>query len=101
MNDDDSINAKDGDEDDEEDEDDNYSDDEELPSPHDEVDPSIYFVDSVKAIQASDPLMFQNLARTLDFHYQSLAKDIAQHAEQRRAEIEKEKLENATSAKAS
>lgn len=39
--------------------------------------------------------------QTLDFHYHALANGIAQHAEQRRAEIEKEKLEKATAAAAS
>lgn len=47
------------------------------------------------AVQASDPARFQNLTRTLDFHYQALASGVAQHAEQRRVEIEKEKLEKA------
>lgn len=81
-----------------EDSDDDYSDDEELQSPLDEVDPFIFFVDSVKAMQASDPLRFQSLMQTLDFPYQALANGIAQHADQRRAEIEKEKLEKATAA---
>ncbi|POO04191.1 Coatomer beta subunit [Trema orientale] len=81
-----------------EDSDDDYSDDEELQSPLDEVDPFIFFVDSVKAMQASDPLRFQNLMQTLDFHYQALANGVAQHADQRRVEIEKEKLEKATAA---
>ena len=47
-------------------------------------------------MQASDPLRFQNLTQTLDFSHQALANGVAQHAEQRRAEIEKEKLEKAT-----
>jgi hypothetical protein len=42
-----------------------------------------------------DPLRFQNLTQTLDFHYQALAKGVAQHAEVRRVEIEKERLEKA------
>ncbi len=50
------------------------------------------------ALQASDPLRFQNLTHTLDFHYQALANGVAQHAEQRRVEIEKEKMEKASSA---
>lgn len=83
---------------DDDDSDDDYSDDEELQSPLDEVDPFIFFVDSVKAMQASDPLRFQSLMQTLDFHYQALANGIARHANQRRAEIEKEKLEKATAA---
>jgi hypothetical protein len=47
------------------------------------------------ALQASDPLRFQNLTQTLDFHYQALANGVAQHAEQRRADIEKERMEKA------
>lgn len=79
-----------------EDSDDDYSDDEDLQSPIDEIDPFVFFVDTVKALQASDPLRFQNLTQTLDFHYQALANGVAQHADQRRAEIEKEKLEKAS-----
>lgn len=33
----------------------------------------------------------QNLTQALDFHYQAIANGVAQHAEQRRVEIEKEK----------
>ena len=36
--------------------------------------------------------------QTLDFHYQALANGVAQHAEQRKVEIEKEKLEKAAAA---
>lgn len=46
-------------------------------------------------LQASDPARFQNLMQALDFHYQALASGIAQHAEERRVEIEKEKAEKA------
>ncbi|CAA0808845.1 Importin beta-like SAD2 [Striga hermonthica] len=81
---------------DDEDSDDDFSDDEELQSPIDDIDPFIFFVDTVKALQASDPMRFQNLTQTLDFHYQALANGVAQHAEQRRVEIEKEKLAKAT-----
>ncbi|KAG6514489.1 hypothetical protein ZIOFF_024849 [Zingiber officinale] len=45
------------------------------------------------AVQSANPARFQNLTRSLDFHYQALASGIAQHAEQRKVEIEKEKLE--------
>ncbi|CAN6552416.1 unnamed protein product [Malus baccata var. baccata] len=83
------------------DSDDDFSDDEELQSPIDDVDPFIYFVDAVKGMQASDQLRFQSLMQTLDFHYQALANGVAQHAEQRRAEIEKEKMEKAAAATAS
>ncbi|KAJ8755293.1 hypothetical protein K2173_019091 [Erythroxylum novogranatense] len=86
--------------DDDEDSDDDYSDDEELQSPIDEVDPFIFFVDTIKAIQASDPSRIQKLMQTLDFHHQALANGVAQHAEQRRTEIEKEKLEKASAAAA-
>ncbi|KAB2092209.1 hypothetical protein ES319_A02G013800v1 [Gossypium barbadense] len=88
------------DDDDEDDSDDDFSDDEELQSPIDEVDPFIFFVDIVKAMQASDPMRLQNLTQTLDFHYQALANGVAQHAEQRRAEIEKEQMEKASVAAA-
>ena len=49
-------------------------------------------------MQASDPTRFQNLSQTLDFRYQALANGVAQHADQRRAAIEKEKLEKASAA---
>ncbi|XP_020219843.1 importin beta-like SAD2 isoform X2 [Cajanus cajan] len=87
--------------DDDDDSDDDYSDDEELQSPIDEVDPFVFFVDSIKVIQSSDPLRFENLTQTLEFNYQALANGVAQHAEQRRAEIEKEKLEKSSAASAS
>ncbi|GAV58972.1 IBN_N domain-containing protein/Cse1 domain-containing protein [Cephalotus follicularis] len=87
--------------DDDDDTDDDYSDDEELQSPIDEVDPFVFFVDTVKAMQALEPLRFQNLMQTLDFHNQALANGVVQHAEQRRAEIEKEKMEKSSAATAS
>ncbi|QCE12813.1 Armadillo-type fold [Vigna unguiculata] len=83
---------------DDDDSDDDYSDDEELQSPIDEVDPFVFFVDTIKVVQSSDPLRFENLTQTLEFNYQALANGVAQHAEQRRAEIEKEKLEKSTAA---
>nr|GMD68068.1 importin beta-like SAD2 [Ipomoea batatas] len=76
--------------------DDDFSDDEELQSPIDEVDPFVFFVESVKVLQASDPMRFQSITQSLDFRYQALAHGVAQHAEQRRIEIEKEKLEKAS-----
>ncbi|KAF7807219.1 importin beta-like SAD2 [Senna tora] len=51
--------------------------------------------------QVADPLRFQNLTQTLEFHFQALANGVAQHAEQRRAEIEKERLEKSSAASAS
>ncbi|XP_059277351.1 importin beta-like SAD2 [Lycium ferocissimum] len=90
------------DEDDDDDSDDDFSDDdEELQSPLDDVDPFIFFVETIKAMQASDPLRFQSLTQTLDFRYQALANGVAQHAEQRRVEIEKEKMEKASATVAS
>ncbi|CAA7016727.1 unnamed protein product [Microthlaspi erraticum] len=77
--------------DDEEFSDDDFSDDEELDSPIDEVDPFILFMDAVAVMQASDSLRFQSLTQTLGPHYEGLANNIAQHTEQRRAEILKEK----------
>ncbi|XP_075512049.1 importin beta-like SAD2 [Primulina tabacum] len=85
---------------DDEDSDDDFSDDEELQSPIDDVDPFVFFVDTIKVLQASDPLRLQSLTQTLDFHYQALANGIAQHAEQRKMEIEKEKLAKAAEATA-
>lgn len=49
-------------------------------------------------IQSSDPPRFENLTQTLELDYQTLANGVAQHAEQRRAEIEKEKLEKSMAA---
>ncbi|XP_027365249.1 importin beta-like SAD2 isoform X2 [Abrus precatorius] len=77
------------------DSDDDFSDDEELQSPIDEVDPFIFFVDTMKVIQA-DSLKFQNLTQTLEFSYQAIANGVAQHAELRRREIENEKLEKSS-----
>ncbi|WVZ84840.1 hypothetical protein U9M48_031827 [Paspalum notatum var. saurae] len=82
-------------EDSEDDSDDEFSDDEELQTPIDEVDPFIFFVDTIQALQASDPGRFQSLMQTMDFHYQALASGVAQHAEERKIEIAKEKLEKA------
>ncbi|KAG4922859.1 hypothetical protein JHK86_051672 [Glycine max] len=87
--------------DDDDDSDDDFSDDEELQSPIDDVDPFVFFVDTIKVIQSSDPSRFVNLTQTLEFNYQALANGVAQHAEQRRAEIEKEKIEKSTAATAS
>ncbi|KAF8689581.1 hypothetical protein HU200_041756 [Digitaria exilis] len=81
--------------DEDDDSDDDFSDDEELQSPIDEVDPFIFFVETIQGLQSSDHSRFQNLMQTLDFRYQALASGIAQHAEERKVEIEKEKLEKA------
>ncbi|CAK9313751.1 unnamed protein product, partial [Citrullus colocynthis] len=52
-------------------------------------------------MQGLDPMRFQSLTQSLEFQYQALAHGVAQHAEQRRVEIEKEKLERAASAASS
>ncbi|GJZ94130.1 importin beta-like SAD2 [Tanacetum coccineum] len=54
--------------------------------------------DQSVVMQASDPTRFQNLSQTLDFRYQALENGVAQHANQRRAAIEKEKLKKASAA---
>lgn len=103
------------------DSDDDYSEDEDMQSPIDDVDPFIFFMETVQgknphfprflaarhltpvwlvcflplAVRASDPARFQSLMHSLDFTYQSLARSVAQHAEQRKLEREKEKLEKA------
>ncbi|XP_057436510.1 importin beta-like SAD2 isoform X2 [Lotus japonicus] len=71
---------------------DEYSDDdEELQSPVQEVNPLVFFVDTLKAMQSLDPSGFKNLHQTLDPVYQHIARNIARSAE----EIENEKLEKA------
>ncbi|PKA61740.1 Exportin-2 [Apostasia shenzhenica] len=85
------------DEDDDYDSEDDYSDDEEMQSPIDEVDPFIFFVETVTGLQASYPVRFQRLMQTTDFSHQAMANGIAQYAEQRKIEIEKEKIEKAAS----
>ncbi|KAJ3697379.1 hypothetical protein LUZ61_001084 [Rhynchospora tenuis] len=80
------------------DSDDDFDEDEEMQSPIDEIDPFIFFVETVQGVQTSNPARFQGLMQTLDFHYQALASGVAQHADQRRVEIEKEKLEKANNA---
>ncbi|URD87252.1 Cse1 [Musa troglodytarum] len=74
---------------------DDYGEDEYVESPIDEVDPFIYFVETVEAVRGSDPARYQSLMRTLDFDYAALATGIYQYAEQRRREIKKEKMEEA------
>ncbi|XP_033514995.1 importin beta-like SAD2 isoform X2 [Nicotiana tomentosiformis] len=64
-------------------------------------DPFILFMETIKAMQASDQLRYQSLTQNLDFHYQALADSIAQHAEQRRVEIDKEKMEKESTTVAS
>ncbi|EOA26503.1 hypothetical protein CARUB_v10022552mg [Capsella rubella] len=81
----------DEDDDDDDDSDDDFSDDDEFQSPMDEVDAFVFFVDAIRVMQASDAQRFQNLNQSLDFTYQAIANGIAQHAELRRVEIEKEK----------
>ncbi|KAJ3675691.1 hypothetical protein LUZ60_004733 [Juncus effusus] len=81
------------------DSDDDYSDeDEDLQTPIDDIDPFIFFVETMQGVQVSNPPRFQGLMQTLDFSYQALASGVAQHAEVRKSEIEKEKLEKANKA---
>ncbi|XP_078434318.1 ARM repeat superfamily protein isoform X2 [Wolffia australiana] len=89
-----------GESDEDSDDDDDYTDDddEEVESPIDNVDPFIFFVETMHVVQAANPSRFQALMQSMDFHSQALANGVAQHAELRRAEIEKEKLEKATAA---
>ncbi|KMZ59542.1 putative Importin-7 [Zostera marina] len=79
------------------DDDDDYSDDEELQSPIDDIDTFIFFVETVTAFQGTYPTRFQSLMQTLDTQNQQLAYGIYQHAEIRKTEIEKEKLEKSAS----
>ncbi|XP_018682806.2 importin beta-like SAD2 isoform X1 [Musa acuminata AAA Group] len=72
--------------------DDDNSHDNDLQSPIDKVDPFSFFIETIQAVQASNPTRFQNLMHNLDFHYQTLANGIAQYAEWRRANIKKNKL---------
>lgn len=64
------------------------------------VDSELKKLSALKALQASDPARFQNFMQALNFHYQALASGLAQHAEQRRIEIEKEKVEKAAASAA-
>ncbi|CAG7874900.1 unnamed protein product [Brassica rapa] len=88
------------DEDDNDSDDDDFSDEEEFQSPIDEVDAFVFFVDAIRVMQASDAQRFQNLNQSLDFNYQAIANGIAQHAEVRRVEMEKEKQKKAAEAAA-
>ncbi|CAN8315578.1 unnamed protein product [Cochlearia groenlandica] len=90
----------DDDEEDEDDSDDDFSDDEEFQSPIDEVDAFVFFVDAIRVMQATDAQRFQKLNQSLDFGYQAIANGIAEHAELRRVEIEKEKQKKAAEAAA-
>ncbi|XP_013636999.1 PREDICTED: importin beta-like SAD2 [Brassica oleracea var. oleracea] len=83
---------------DDDDSDDGSDDDDEFQSPIDEVDAFVFFVDAIRVMQASDAQRFQNLNQSLDFTYQAIANGIAQHAEVRRVEIEKEKQKKAAEA---
>ncbi|WZZ54923.1 hypothetical protein YC2023_055030 [Brassica napus] len=86
------------DDEDDDDSDDGSDDDDEFQSPIDEVDAFVFFVDAIRVMQASDAQRFQNLNQSLDFTYQAIANGIAQHAEVRRVEIEKEKQKKAAEA---
>ncbi|KAF2581504.1 hypothetical protein F2Q68_00001265 [Brassica cretica] len=58
----------------------------------------VAYKNQLAAMQASDAQRFQNLNQSLDFTYQAIANGIAQHAEVRRVEIEKERQKKAAEA---
>ncbi|XP_024396720.1 importin beta-like SAD2 [Physcomitrium patens] len=72
-----------------------FADDEEFQAPIDNIDAFVFFSDVMKAISVSDPARFQALSSSLDFQHQAWAHGLAQHAEERRKEIEKEAMEKA------
>lgn len=49
-------------------------------------------------MSSTDPARFQALSGSLDFQHQAMAHGLAQHAEERRKEIENEALEKAAAA---
>ncbi|KAI3851867.1 hypothetical protein MKW98_019866 [Papaver atlanticum] len=51
--------------------DDDYSDDEEVQSPIDDVDPFIFFVYTVKVLQVLDPTRYLIFMLALDSHHQA------------------------------
>jgi hypothetical protein len=77
---------------------DDFTDDEEFQAPIDDIDAFIFFSDVMTAISASDPARFQALSGSLDFQHQAMVHGLAQHAEERRKEIEKEAVEKAAAA---
>ncbi|CAH8310505.1 unnamed protein product [Eruca vesicaria subsp. sativa] len=80
----------------EEDEDDDIMDDFQMDDEDDEGDEENPD-ETDGTMQASESIRFQSLTQTLDPHYQGLANNIAQHTEQRRAEILKEQLDKKSS----
>ncbi|CAM6037581.1 unnamed protein product [Sphagnum compactum] len=77
---------------------DEFTEDEEFQAPIDNVDPFVFFSDIMKAMSSADPARFQALSGSLDFQHQAMAHGLAQHAEERRKEIENEALEKAAAA---
>ncbi|KAG0567157.1 hypothetical protein KC19_7G115500 [Ceratodon purpureus] len=77
-----------------------YADDEEFQAPIDDIDPFVFFSEAMKAISQADPARFQALSGSLDFPHQAWLLGLAQHAEVRRKEIEKEAMEKAAAAAA-
>lgn len=70
-----------------------FTDEEEFQCPIDNVDPFIFFADTMQAISGRDVNQFQVLTGSLDFQHQAMAHSVAQHAEDRRKQIEASKLE--------
>ncbi|GJP29120.1 hypothetical protein CLOM_g11308 [Closterium sp. NIES-68] len=83
--------------DDEEDEDDEgfWSDEDEMLTPIDAVDPFILFSDTMAGVQASDPARFSSLMESLDFSHQAMAHKVSEVAQQQRDAKAKEAAEKA------
>lgn len=76
------------------------TDDENVSSPIDDVDPFILFAETMQATHASDAAKFAALTSGLDVGGQATLTDLMQHANVRREEIVKEKAEEAAKAAA-
>ena len=69
------------------------TDDENVTSPIDEVDPFISFAEMMTATSAADPAKFAALNGGLTAEQQGAAQDLMRHADVRREEMAKEKAE--------
>lgn len=72
------------------DSDDDFTDDEEFQAPIDDVDPFILFADIMKGMSTTDPARFAAFTQSLDSQQQTIANNLAQHAEERRTAISKD-----------
>ena len=87
-----------GDDDDDDDSDDEMgmlTDDEAVSSPIDDVDPFIFFAETMQATHAADAAKFGALTGGLDAGGQATLQELMAHANVRREEIVKEKAEEA------